>query len=1113
MKLFDLKSDRPGFRLHKLEVYNWGTFDSSSGNVYTVRTNGDVSLLIGRNGSGKSTLADAILTLLVRPGVRNYNVAAGAKKRERDERSYIKGAYDRRSRDADNQSDTQYLRPGNSHYSCLLAGFHNEDINKWFTVALLLYVTADGKAEKVYCFANDERSIAKDCAGLKKMEKLRQQMQQRGFKATTSYSEYITWFAKATGIRPKAMDMFNQTVAVKDIESLNTFIRDHMLESRPWSERVDSLLNHFNQLSQTHASLAKIRRQSELLEPIAEHGQQYKQLHADLVQTEELLDAADAFFRHKTVELFEPAADNKQSQLEDAERKQEDLAKQLAQAQDDYRRLMNEIESASGERLRQIPLLIRAEEATASARRESCDRIARLVGSLGFDAPDFESGNLTKQFKRVQLQLPKRAADIEVELADSESERDDRLVKRRDIAKAMSLLETELKTLNRRRSNLPPSLIQMRQQLCDELKLDESLVPFAAELIEVDDEHADWRPSIEKALNGLALSLLVPQQHYKAVSSYINNTRMKDSRGRGQRLVYLRVGAPRKNVPTGSTNGLVTKLTFNERHELHDWLRAEITARCNFECCESIDEFHKASGPAMTKSRHYKFRGSRHEKDDRDKAVDPRSFVLGWNNSDKQKHLAVEIGRYRDAVNKLDGELETLNRTQAKRHSALATISELQQFSDFAGLDYSENAQAIAALQLEERSLKDGDEAVKLLEGKLGESQSKVNALMAKRDDVVGNIKLLQSEIEDARRLVANAKTQIADQPQSDSGLFAAIDESFADEPLTAETILSQESRFLDSRRRQLRDQAKKADPVRNKLARAMNKFLREFPDERADLDASPDYTDDFVGLLERIKAEDLPQHEQRFKERLNEKVTQEIGFLNGSLQSEATEIRSKIETLNKSLRQLEYREGTFMRLEPRPARDREIADFRTAMTDCLSGDFSGKNGEEKRYQQIEQLITRLREEDRWRKKVTDVRRWFDFAALEIDEATDKERSCYTDSAGQSGGEKAKLAFTILVAAIAYQYDIDPDAEHSDRFHFVVVDEMFSKVDDHYSEYALELFRKFGLQVLIVAPLDSKARVTEPYVGCYLHVVKSERTNQSEIFAMTAKEFENAVVR
>ena len=43
-------------------------------------------------------------------------------------------------------------------------------------------------------------------------------------------------------------------------------------------------------------------------------------------------------------------------------------------------------------------------------------------------------------------------------------------------------------------------------------------------------------------------------------------------------------------------------------------------------------------------------------------------------------------------------------------------------------------------------------------------------------------------------------------------------------------------------------------------------------------------------------------------------------------------------------------------------------------------------------------------------------------------------------SSGQSGGEKAKLAFTILVAAIAYQYDLDPEHPAQDRFRFVVVD-------------------------------------------------------------------------
>ena len=31
---------RPGFRLHKLEVYNWGTFDSTTGSVHLVRPEG-----------------------------------------------------------------------------------------------------------------------------------------------------------------------------------------------------------------------------------------------------------------------------------------------------------------------------------------------------------------------------------------------------------------------------------------------------------------------------------------------------------------------------------------------------------------------------------------------------------------------------------------------------------------------------------------------------------------------------------------------------------------------------------------------------------------------------------------------------------------------------------------------------------------------------------------------------------------------------------------------------------------------------------------------------------------------------------------------------------------
>lgn len=241
--------------------------------------------------------------------------------------------------------------------------------------------------------------------------------------------------------------------------------------------------------------------------------------------------------------------------------------------------------------------------------------------------------------------------------------------------------------------------------------------------------------------------------------------------------------------------------------------------------------------------------------------------------------------------------------------------------------------------------------------------------------------------------------------------------------------------------------------------------------------------------------------------------MIEEIGLFRNALEQERRGVEQKIEVLNLSLKTLEYRPGTHIQLEPRPIRDPEIREFQTRLCECIEGSFEDSaEANEARFVRIQDLVIKLRDEEnrRWRNKVVDVRYWFDFVAIVIDRATSKTVSVYQDSSGQSGGEKAKLAFTILVAAIAYQYDLDPEHPASDRFHFVVVDEMFSKVDDQYAEYALELFKQFGLQLMIVAPLDAKARVTQPYVGSYIHVVKKD--NRSAVFEMTAREFEECVL-
>ncbi len=63
-----------GFRLHQVEVYNWGTFHNK---VWQLRPEGKNALLTGDIGSGKSTLVDAITTLLVpanRIAYRRYGI-------------------------------------------------------------------------------------------------------------------------------------------------------------------------------------------------------------------------------------------------------------------------------------------------------------------------------------------------------------------------------------------------------------------------------------------------------------------------------------------------------------------------------------------------------------------------------------------------------------------------------------------------------------------------------------------------------------------------------------------------------------------------------------------------------------------------------------------------------------------------------------------------------------------------------------------------------------------------------------------------------------------------------------------------------------------------------
>jgi len=150
-----------GFRLHRLEVYNWGTFDKR---VWTLVLGGRNALLTGDIGSGKSTLVDAITTLLIPAQRVAYNKAAGAESRERTLRSYVLGHYKSERNEVTGSAKPVSLRDHNS-YSAILGVFRNVAYDQTVTLAQVFWMKEpQGQPERLYVCAERALSIADDLA-------------------------------------------------------------------------------------------------------------------------------------------------------------------------------------------------------------------------------------------------------------------------------------------------------------------------------------------------------------------------------------------------------------------------------------------------------------------------------------------------------------------------------------------------------------------------------------------------------------------------------------------------------------------------------------------------------------------------------------------------------------------------------------------------------------------------------------------------------------------------------------------------------------------------------------------------------------------------------------
>ena len=114
----------------------------------------------------------------------------------------------------------------------------------------------------------------------------------------------------------------------------------------------------------------------------------------------------------------------------------------------------------------------------------------------------------------------------------------------------------------------------------------------------------------------------------------------------------------------------------------------------------------------------------------------------------------------------------------------------------------------------------------------------------------------------------------------------------------------------------------------------------------------------------------------------------------------------------------------------------------------------------EKSFHKIAEIIQALSEDENRRKRLLDVRNWLVFQATEHIKETDEQYMVYESTGHLSGGEKAQITYTILGAALAYQFGIDRGGHKDKSFRFIVVDEAFSKLDPEKSRYLMDLCKQ-----------------------------------------------------
>ncbi|QGU07192.1 Chromosome partition protein Smc [Corynebacterium occultum] len=1094
----------PGqFRLSTLQVCNWGTFDG----VTRFDIAEDGFLIYGPSGSGKSTLIDAVSAVLVHAQKRRFNAAADKDNAGgRNLVSYCRGAWANEESTEFNEITQSYLREGPTWSGISLT--YRDGLGSTVNVVYLMFLRAsahsDADIKRLFITLPEEvdienfESLAKNGLDVGTAKRLFPQ----AYCIEHRQKQFLIDFSNRIGVADLgAWELLHQAQSTKNLGDLNSMIREFMLTEPATFHAAKTAVDNFTELETAYQAVLNARRQIECLIPIREADEQRREIRNVVAEVQEQIDALPRFM-----------SDAKEQYLE------EEIAalNQELLAQDNKKR----IQQATVDRIRStITGLERALDGNENeAIRAAKTEVANLKDQL--HTVEDNARNFNDRVTSLGKQLPATESEF-LALRSTLAEKLDEFTAARDLADerriqiSTNLQSTrpklqqviaELQSAQKNRSSMDHDKLVVKARICEATGIPARELPFVADLIAVREEEKErWQPVAERTMFSFARDMLVPEEHYKQVSQFVNSEHL------GTRLQYIQITKDDEysaSVPF-TRNSLASKFEVKETR-FRAFLEYRLSSRFDHLCAVTMDQFHEARR-AVTEEGQIKD-GANHTKDDRFDIRDNRKWVLSGNVEFKIEHLTKHVGELREELAGLEANDAELKKQIADYDHRCTVMERLLETTAFADIDVPTRNLGLHRAQNHLDQLESKDTKREQLKAELRNEQKKLEAEASILENVSRRIHVDEAKVEQLNRQLEVVVLEVGAQPDVDEVVRAKLRKR--SQPLVesitsdnVERVHREVSARLVEERSKLRGTE---SSLNNAIINTMEKYLNEWRHRRSDLRVNAEWARDFVAELDNLEAENLPKYEDKFHQKLHDDTIQPLSQLYSDIRSATSATRNSIANINQTLNEVEFYPGVNLQIEVKEDRPKIATDFIEKLKNTIEGSLIPGDlaMSEDRFKQMRELIHELTVSDTNPRRVRDMRidtrRHVRFHGVEIKHDGTRGH-VYESSRGLSGGQAQKLSSFCLAAALKYRLCgmgmseirsrnamIQHEGSTYSKFGTIILDEAFDRADATFTRAALDAFTEFGFHMIMATP-EKLLQTVQSYIGGVLLVECPDR--------------------